>query len=235
MKPHKIFYSLSLLVLIGFVMVIYNAFNGNPISKYYATKTLEKYVKENYPDKKLQIDHSYYSATSSKNPGYVFEVTEGPKEHQFKLCGTFNFTIFLDTIKIENSDETFTNKLEKEATKEIQSLLTNYVKPPFSVSVTLVVRKDQVPPNSNWSKDMKMENFSIHVSLASPNIKKEDLLKNAKTIQAALNEHGYPYNEVILSGSSEPEGDNHSSNSKFQITFKKDTQLQEKDIITFNF
>ena len=151
------------------------------------------------------------------------------------LCGFSNFTIELDTIQIENSDETFTNKLEREATKELQSFLTNYVKPPFSVSVTFVVRKEQVPPISNWSKDMKMENFLIHVSLASSNVKKDDLLRNGKTIQAALNEHGYSYNEVILGGSSEPEGDNHSSYSKFQITFKKDTQLQEKDIITFNF
>src|SRR5690606_24922143 len=93
MSKRKIGYIVVLVVLIGFVLFIYNEFNGSPVSKYISTRTLEKYLEETYPDTELRIDRVYHDF---KFGGYGFNVIEigsvkpdgeGPKKYEFSVRG----------------------------------------------------------------------------------------------------------------------------------------------------
>lgn len=48
-------------ILIGGLLVLTIAFTGNPISRLLATRAGDRYIRENYPDLKLEREKSYYN------------------------------------------------------------------------------------------------------------------------------------------------------------------------------
>jgi hypothetical protein len=236
------------LLLIGFVLYFYNEFNGNPISKYYATKELESYLKETYPKKEFRLDPGSYNF---KDKAYSFNVIEigsatpggsTPREYDFSVSGFLKPTVQIDGIYIENLDQDLMEKIGKEAREEIKSLLSHDVKNIMSVDVYVEFLKGQYPSDSHWNKSMKFQKpMWMHIYLDATNGTKEQVFESVKKIQASLNKHGYEYDSVNINANviGDPKLMDKSEMKdigyvKFATSFKKDEVLKLKNIKEFN-
>ncbi len=73
----KILAAVAALMIIGFIFLLYNAFNGNFISGMYYKAKVDKYIAETYPDKNYTVsDYSY----DFKTGNYYFAVTDPDSE-----------------------------------------------------------------------------------------------------------------------------------------------------------
>lgn len=237
MKKRTIIYSILLVLLVGFVLVIYNAFNGNPLSKLLAKRELTHYLTDTYPDKELHVRDGFYNFKFGE---YTFEVRQigavPPDEetYEFSLQGFFKPTVIWDGIYYSNLDEPLIEKLEKEASDEITALLAKKVDSIVRIHVRIEILKGTYEQNTDWNKDLTLERpLSMHITLDATNDSEEGVLTTTKTIQRALNDAGYDYESVTINGN----GFDHSEGKlddtgyvKYYLSFEKETKLQLKDV-----
>ncbi|MEH7237142.1 DUF3139 domain-containing protein [Bacillus sp. JJ1562] len=241
MKKRKVIYSIILGVLILFVLFIYNEFNGNPASKFYATKVLENYLEETYPEREFRIEEGFYNF---KFKTYDFNVIEiggvsaenGPNKHEFNVRGFLKPNVILDSIYTENLDEPLMEKLSAEAQTEITALLKQSVQTVKGMVVALEVQKGHYDSNTTWNKDMELEKpFGMHIVLDSTKSTKEDVLTESQVIQKVLNENNYSYEYVTINGniiddSNAEYAKDDNGYVKYYVSFERDTDLVLKDI-----
>lgn len=245
MNIRKIVFSVLAILLIGIVLFVYNEFNGNPISKYYATKELESYLKETYPKKEFRVDPGSYNF---KDKEYSFNVIEigsatpggsGPREYWFSVIGFIKPTVGTDGIYTENLDQDLMEKIGKEAGEEIKALLSQELKTIISVDVYVEFLKGTFPLDSHWNKSMKFEKpIWMHIYLDATNATKEQVFEDVQKLQATLNKHGYEYGSVninvnVIGDPKLPDKDD-IGYVKFATSFKKNEELKLKDIKEFN-
>lgn len=249
MKKWKLGLIVLLVLLIGFVLSIYNEFNGNPASKFYATKVLENHLDDTYPNREFRIDRVYYDF---KFKAYGFNVIEigttspkenGPKEYEFNVRGFLKPTVIIDGIYIENLDQDLMKKLADEAGEEIQTLLSKTVKSVRAVEVMVEFQKGQFSPDTNWNKKLKFEKpLGMHIVLDATKSTKETVLQDVKKIQSILNKQGYDYESVNINANVIGEDDGYLKEDKseyygylkFATSFSKTTRLKLNDMKEFN-
>lgn len=56
---------IALLLCLGVVFMVVNAFTGNPISAYFASKRIHEYVERTYPDQPLEVSQVQYTFPNS--------------------------------------------------------------------------------------------------------------------------------------------------------------------------
>ncbi|MFS8630057.1 MAG: hypothetical protein LOD92_02590, partial [Bacillales bacterium] len=61
MKFTKILLFAAMILLIGFVLFFYNAFNGNPVSKFLSKKELQAHLEETYPGREFTVSGGAYN------------------------------------------------------------------------------------------------------------------------------------------------------------------------------
>ncbi|MFJ7730053.1 hypothetical protein ACIQXV_28705 [Neobacillus sp. NPDC097160] len=242
MKKKKAIYSVLLVLLIGAVLFFYNAFNGNPISKYYSKKVLEDYLTETYPDRKFHINDGFYNFKFSE---YVFEIIEigsnagGQEKYEIIVQGFIQPTISWDGIYYANLDEGLMEKLSQEASKELKQLLSEKISSLKGVDVFIEVQKGDFDPSVTWNKELKLQKpMWIDILLDSTNQTKEDVFNDAKKIQKIVDENGYRYSHVNINGNG---FDNKYGSDKddrgyvkYATSFDKDEKIRLKDIEEFN-
>lgn len=245
MSKRKIGYIVVLTALIGFVLYIYDGFNGNPVSKYFSTRALENYLEETYPDKELRIDRAYYDF---KFGGYGFNVIEigtvepegqGPKKYEYSVRGFWKPRVVIDGIYYDNLDEDLMTKMSNEASEEIETLLSEKIDTVYRVEVQVEFLKGQFSADTSWNKALKFDKpIYIYVLLDATNAKAEDVLADAKEIQALLNQNGYVYDSVNVNANYIDENDEFTKDGvgplKYAIPFSKNTKLSKKNIKEFN-
>lgn len=245
MKKRKIVFSVLALLLIGFVLFVYNEFNGNPISKYFATQKLESYLKETYPKKEFRVDPGSYNFKDKVFPYNVIEIgstnsdNSGPKEYRFEMRGFIKPTVQMDGIYTENLDQDLMAKIGKEAGGEIKTLLSQELKTIISVDVYVEFLKGTFPVDSHWNKSMKFEKpVWMHIYLDATNATKEQVFEDVLKLQATLNKHGYEYDSVNINanviGDPKLSGKDDIGYVKFATSFKKNEVLKLKDVKEFN-
>lgn len=82
LNKKKIVYLVILIVIVGFLLTMYNNLNGNPISKAIAKGKIQRYIEETYPDKDFNIDKmgynfkftNYYATVISEEAGLNFSI-----------------------------------------------------------------------------------------------------------------------------------------------------------------
>ncbi len=248
MKKWKLGLIVLLVVLIGFVLSIYNEFNGNPVSKFYATKVLENHLDDTYPNREFRIDRAYYDF---KFNGYGFNVIEigttspqgnGPKEYEFNIRGFLKPEVMIDGIYIENLDQDLMKKLADEAGEEIYTLLSKTVKSVRAVDVMIEFQKGKFPSDTNWDKKLKFEKpLGMHIVLDATKSTKETVLQEVKKIQSILNKQGYDYESVNINANIISDDDGYMKDKseyygylKFATSFSKTTKLKLNDLKEFN-
>ncbi|MFT4412849.1 DUF3139 domain-containing protein [Fredinandcohnia humi] len=241
MKKRKIIYMIIFVLLGLFVLFFYNELNGNPISKFYASKTVEKYLSETYPNREFRIEEGNYNFKFSE---YGFKVIEigstsskeaGPKSYDITVKGFFKPYVGMDGIYYANLDEPLMEKISREAEKEIMELLSKGVPTVKGIGITLEIQKGKYDGNATWNKNMELEKpFGLHIVLDATTSTKEDVLTDSKKIQEVLNESGYNYDTVTINANFIPEAGKGSKDEwgyvRYAFSFEKETKLSQKDI-----
>lgn len=249
MKKKKIILSVILGLLVLFVLYVYNAFNGNPISKFYATKVVKDYLSETYPEREFRIDEGFYNFKFSEYSFNVIEIgnvseqeskEHGPKEYELTVRGFIKPFVNIDSIYTENLDQPLITKLSEEAQNEIQNLLAKEVPSVAGVGVLIEVQKGTYPETTEWNKALKLEKpIDMHIVLDATTASKDDVLKDSRQIQKLLNENGYDYETVNINANviEDKSGDiskDELGYVKFALSFETDTEIKVKDIDEFN-
>ncbi len=237
MTKRKLIYSVILILIVGFILFVYNVFNGNPMTKYLSKKTLEHYLTVTYPNTHFRITDSSYNFEDSK---YLFTVIETgannnkgtPQKYNFWLGGFIHPKVDEDGLYEANLDHPLMSRLGKEAGSEVEQLLSNHMDHLRGVDASVEVTKGKLPEDVKWNKNLKLnDHLGINVYLDSSGQTKQQFFQEAKQIQGLLNDNGYKYSGVNING------DIFSSKTikkaqrvKFALYFKQNEPIKEKDI-----
>lgn len=118
----KILAAVAAFIIIGFVLLIYNAFNGNFISGMYYRYKVDRYIAETYPEKNYRVsDYSY----DFKIGNYMFRITDPDSpdgcfdayysDYEGKVIDTYEN----DVVNLNNT----LMRLEKELRNEVDPLI----------------------------------------------------------------------------------------------------------------
>lgn len=239
MNKKKFFLIVLLVLLIGFVLLLYNAFNGNPISKFLSKKVLEHYLEEMYPEKEYVVDDGFYNF---KYSAYGYTVTEigsadhagNSKEYEFNVTGFLKLKVSWDGIYYDNLDQQMANHLSKQIHEELYPLLTSEIDSIHRLEIQLEVLEGKFADNVSWSKELVLDKpMAIYIQFDSTEQTKEDFALAAEQAKNILDEHGYEYEHIIFNGSGfDLDGfrEDEYGYLKYAITLEKDETVKIKDV-----
>ncbi|MBU9712549.1 DUF3139 domain-containing protein [Evansella tamaricis] len=246
----KIILSFLLLLLVSFVFFVYNSFNGNPVSKYFAERALNHHLEVTYPEREFRVTEKYFDFKFSEYVFHIVEIGSGNaiaeedgtesttdigRNHIFTVSGLPRPAVRIDPIRTSLLDTSLMNKLSEEAGEEIYDLLSPEVESIFAVDVYLEVLRGELDENVNWDKSLPFDRDpTFFIVLNSTASNKSDVFQEAVTIQQTLNEAGYPYERVTINGNEIGSGVSDKSLNrgyvKFAIGFTADDHIRERDI-----
>ncbi|MDA7026668.1 DUF3139 domain-containing protein [Bacillus sp. CLL-7-23] len=238
MKKKKIIYGVLIVLLSLLILCFYNAFNGNPISQKLSEQALKRYLAEHYPKKNLRIEEGVYDF---KYDEYAFDVIDLEDEkrkepYMMTVRGFFKPEVSFDDIRFAHLDELLMERLNKEAEKELKTILAKKVSSLESIEVSIEVVKGQLKDDVKWSKRLKADKpMDIDIVLDATNSDKTDVCDAAKNIQHVLHDEGYDYEHVSINantfvGDDTKDNEREIEDIKYEVGFDKDTKLQIDDV-----
>lgn len=243
MSKKKLFYSVLLIILIGFVLFLYNGYNGNPASKLISKKVLENYLEETYPEQVFHVNEGFYDFKFSQ---YRFTVKEigsvdeegNVKEYDFYVKGFFRPSVNWDGIYYENLDEQMGKRLSEQAQKEIVPLVSKEVDHIRLFDIHIEVLKGKFEDEVVWSKELPLDKpMEVFVQLDSTKQTKEDFYKSAKKIKEILDKENYDYGSIVFNGSGfdiDGEKIDEDGYLKYSLSVKKAGEVELKKVAEHN-
>ncbi|WP_042150296.1 DUF3139 domain-containing protein [Paucisalibacillus sp. EB02] len=234
MRKKKWWYILLIIVITLPVLIISNAFNGNPLSKQIAKITLNKYLEEEYPEDKFHVEKPFFNF---KDSGYNFEVKKigdtTQESYDFTVTGILGTKVSYDSIYYANLDQVLIRKLQQEANSELGMLMKSDIPELIEVDVMVEVLKETYPSDTKWDKELNLEKpMYIHITIDAEGLTKESIVEKAKTIQQLLNENGYEYDRVSINANLNDKA--FGSYVKYGVGFEGDSSIKEKDVEEYN-
>ncbi|WP_051237033.1 DUF3139 domain-containing protein [Paenibacillus pinihumi] len=238
----KMLYSILLGLLVVLVLFLYNAFNGNPMSKWIAHQTLEKYLEQNYPELKLRVHDGYYNF---KDSGYTFKAViiggkaqeeNKPGEFEFSVRGSIQPAVRLDGIYYSRLDRSAMERLSAEAAQEIKNLLLRDIPSLQKVDAHIEVLKGQVAEGEHWIKTMRLAApLQLNMLLDVKGMSKEELLETVKHMQNLLHTNDYRYESVMINANlmGTAHGKEEIGAVKYAVRFKPESEIRLEDIREF--
>lgn len=194
-KLKKMFYLFLIVILVVPILFLYNAFNGNPLSKYASKLALKQHLEETYPEEEFTIDGGTYDFKFSE---YVFHVKRDHQDYTFNVAGFFQPTVTTDGFYQSQLDESLMERLGEEAGKELREVLKD-IQEIMYIDVYVEVITGTYDESVTWRKDLPLEKpMDIFIILDGRNMKKEHLLQVMKQMQTVLNTEGYQYGTVTI-------------------------------------
>lgn len=239
MSKKKWLYVLGIIILTIPVLLFYNAFNGNPLTKYLATKHLEKYLNTTYPAEEFNVKDGFYDF---KMGGYTYDVIIiGEAEqtnYEFTVTGVLGNEVFQDGIYQANQDEPLINRLTNQANLELMNVLKEHVPEMKEVDVQLEVLKGRYDRDTDWDKDFQPEKpMYVHIMIDAEGFTQEDVLDRAKQIQTILNKGHYNYDAVTINANIFSDTESKEPSSvwyvKYSVHFSQESQIKIKDVEEF--
>lgn len=234
MKKKKWIYLALIVILLAPLLIFYNAFNGNPASKFFSKQVLKSYLDETYPNEQFNIRNGFYNF---KIGGYTYEVVQigSERDVEFEVTGFLKPKVTFDGIYYANLDEPLMNKLGNEASGEIMDLLKKEVPEIVNVDVQLEILKGNLDSDAKWSKTVPLEKpMYIHITTNAAGKTKKEIAAAMATIQQLLNTNDYVYDSVTINGNildaNELPGKDHFGYVKFSGSFTRNETIREKDI-----
>ncbi|HLS35523.1 MAG TPA: hypothetical protein VK061_04755 [Bacillota bacterium] len=232
MTKRKWLYLIIIVALATPVLLLYFAFEGNPIGKFNAKRTLDKHLEETYPDQNFVIHGP--ASYNFKDGGYhltaeeIDKETSDRKEYEFSIVGIFGTKVHYDGIYFENLDQPLMNKFEREANKEILEKLQLGIPDVREVQVTIEVLEGTYDWNTKWHKDLELEEpLSIWVAIDGENKTEDDIVEIGKIMQKILNDHDYDYKSATINSRINHEG---SVMLNYSAGFAKDEEITKKNV-----
>lgn len=237
MSKRKWIYSIIMIFIVGFILFVYNAFNGNPMTKYLSKKTLEHYLTVTYPNKTFRLTDSSYNF---KDQEYYFKAVEigttsskgDLTTYDFWVGGFIHPKVNEDGLYEANLDQPLMNRLGKEAGTEVEQVLSSHLNNLRGVDAAVEVTKGKFPEDVKWSKQLPLNQpFGINVYLDSAGQSKQQFLQEATHIQSLLNENGYTYSDVNINGNIYFSSTiKKAQRVKFALSFKQNEAIKEQSI-----
>lgn len=235
MKKIKWIIAIFLVLLIGFVLYLYNEFNGNPISQYISKKTLENYLEETYPEREFQVEDGVYNFKFSRYEYTVSEIgskdDEGNvKQYEFTVNGFINPELGIDGVYNENLDYELSERLSKQAATEIYELLSAEINSIHRVEIYIEVLQGEFDKNAIWTKNFSLKRpMEIFIQLDSTKQSKENFVSESEQIKEILDGEGYEYDSIVFNGSGfDLEGLDEEKNEylKYSLSVNKDGKVK---------
>lgn len=200
LNKKKIVYLVILIGIIVFLLGLYNAFNGNPISKAISKVKVEKYIEETYPDKDFKIDEvvynfkfgTYYAVVSSEKEGYLFNIEIMGKDN---IWDAYKESPMLIDIELTNRFSNTIIEYTKEDIGDVVKLLDDNNK---EKNYNYLFAEIEVPQGKYRDKNIQFSNgmddpFVLNLSLYPENGDnyKDELLLAAKALRSSINKRNY--------------------------------------------
>lgn len=257
MNKKKILYSTLLVLLIGIILCIFNAFNGNPLSKYLGKRLVKSYLEETYPDEEFRVENGQFNSKFNEYSYPVIKIGDDPyapigtdstEEETEKQLQSMNYSIdvtgFLtqtvryDSIRYSRIDTTLCKKLSKEASIEISNILKDQLPNIVTINVSMEVLKEQLPSDTAWSKDLELDR-PIYIDIITDANEQDakDAMEDGKTVQRLLNENGFDSFNVNINanGFDKNLGDKDEYGYvKYALSFDNEKNITLKDVEEFN-
>ncbi|PAB61403.1 YfjL-like protein [Anaeromicrobium sediminis] len=188
-----------IVVVICFILVIMDAYNGNPISKGIATGKINDYVKTTYEEYELIVGETRYSFDYGNYWSYVYSKKDIDMHFNVmykhgKIYDNFEFQVL--------SGQNTCLRMEKEYTLFISSLLKKEYPYTYKNAAVQYVEMDyekkfdgklNKPLDINDAKYMKVSLFLNNVDGSV-----ESLASNLKKLHLILTKNGYYFDEYDL-------------------------------------
>lgn len=165
MNKKKIVYSILLVFLIGTILFFFNAFNGNPLSKYLGKHLVESYLEDTYPNEEFRIENGQFDFKSNRYNYPVIKIGEAPYasignsstkdkaekqiqsvDYSVSVTGFLKQKIRYDSIRYARMDIELCEKLSEGASVEITNLLKEDIPNIVAVEVTIEILKKECTP-----------------------------------------------------------------------------------------
>ncbi|MGY3714768.1 YfjL-like protein [Sutcliffiella cohnii] len=232
MNRKKVMYWILLVLLVSIILFLYNAFNGNPISKHISKRVLENHLLTTYPDKEFRVKDGMYDFKFNE---YIFPVVQigSGEQYDFQVRGFLQPEVTGDGVRFASLDIPLMERLSKEAAEEIYLLLKDEIESVRAVDVQLEVL--QGSEEVKWHKDFPLEKpIYIHIVIDATNFGKEEMLNDTEIIQKILAREQYNYDSVTVNGNiiDDPEITKDLENGyvKYSVSFEQETKLKLKDV-----
>ncbi|WP_253907630.1 DUF3139 domain-containing protein [Bacillus sp. WMMC1349] len=232
----KKLYGVLIVVLSLLILYFYNAYNGNPISQKLAEKALEQYLAEQYPKKNLRIEEGLYDFKFGEYSFNVIDLEDEKRKEPYIMTvrGFFIPEVSFDDIRSAHLDEPLMKRLNKQAAKDLKTVLAEKVNKLKSVEVNMEIVKGQLKDDVKWSKRLKTDKpMGIDIVLDATKRDEKDIYDAAKTIQRLLHDEGYDYEYVMINANifeGEDIEDKHTGYVKYHLGFDRETDLQVDDV-----
>ncbi|ADU31714.1 DUF3139 domain-containing protein [Evansella cellulosilytica] len=240
LKNKKFWISIAIVMIVIFIFSLYNAFNGNPISKFLAKKALDSYVEETYPEKEFNISEGFYNFKFGEYTFNLLEIgnwnedTESIQEYEFTVRGTFFPEVYWDGLYYDNLDERLMERLSKEASEEIFDELIQQNKDIIHVGVSLEVLKGRYNDDVNWKKELELDRpISLYIVIDAENKGKDDIYMDGIGIQKQLKEKGYHYDNVNINANIMTEEGKKLHDYgyvKYALAFEQNSSIKKSDV-----
>lgn len=184
MKKVLIFILIVLVSLVGF---IYNAFNGNPVSKYLNKKDIQKYISTNYSDKDLEVIKVDYNINIRN---YITTV-QLRKEGTEYLIEKLDDGSYLDGYyNAEVINPRFSGRMGEELSKIIYKDLKDKISELSSVAVKFEIKGGKYPINMDYTREMD-EKPEILINFQGSSITEEAFLDKVLLVKEEIIRKGY--------------------------------------------
>jgi hypothetical protein len=236
MNKKKWLYVLIIVVLSLLILFLYNAFNGNPITKQLSKSEIKNYLAETYPNDQFSIGKPFYNF---KDGGYHYDVRiigdANQMEYDITVTGILGSTIYFDGIYYANQDKKLIEKLQNEANAELKLLLKDKIPEILDVSTGLQILKGKYDATISWDKNFIPEKpMTLFLTIDSSELSTEDIAKLASNIQEILNREQYVYSNITINGNILSNNDGKDGvpfwNLKYYLSYESDTVLRSKDV-----
>ncbi|MDH7578418.1 MAG: DUF3139 domain-containing protein [Bacillota bacterium] len=188
MKKCKIILASLVILLIFLIGFIYNSFNGNPISKYIATKQMENYLTMNYPEEEFKIERVYYNFKLGNYVGKVYSPRNG--DIQFTVSPRRNGYIYDEYIDKYAKDYELSRQFSEQIGKMVFPIVKEKVGETSEVSAEIYIKKGKYPSDAIYSKDME-ESFSLNIYFKGAKVSEEEFVEKCMTVRDTILANGF--------------------------------------------
>ena len=196
----KIIYLAILILIIGFLLSMYNSFNGNPISKAIAKGKIEKYIKGTYPEKDFKIKNvgykfkfsNYYAQVVSEKDGLKFNI-DIRKDNSF--YDEYKESPILVDYELSRR---FIETIESNTKEDLKGIVEFDSEDGLSKSNNFLFAQFDIPQGKYRDRETQYSNtmddpFAIYINLYPEDSTgyREELLKVTKALKASVNKRNY--------------------------------------------
>lgn len=184
----KIILASMVIFLVSLVVFIYNSFNGNPLSKYIATKQMENYLTMNYPEEDFKIERVYYDFKFGAYVGKVYSPRNG--DIQFTVSPRRNGYVYDEYIDKYARDQELSRLFSEQINQMVFPIAKEKIVETSEVTAEIYIKKGKYPSDASYSKNME-ENLSLNIYFEGDKVSEEEFVEKCMNVRDTILASGF--------------------------------------------